>query len=1123
MAKQQNDKAKTKSRVDRWKELRKLWNQNVKGWVVLLEQLDFDKVTSAGERVKLCCPYHNDNNPSAEINLAKGYFRCYSGGCQRYEWDPIRFLSSPDHKVQRCASYSEALQLFKSHFHAKIAKAVVKEYEEDAAHRRRLRWVAECAQAKLDEAWAHPNNTEAAQNAVDWLKGRGIKDVSRHASLGLWPRLSDITAFVRGEGGTDEDLEHIKELFGQHFDIKYQDWVTFIYATDPVTPSAFKIRKPLTPAQEKALGDKQIHVLREKNGPMGAFGVLNPGYKDLLTNPAYQQAFVVEGEMDALSIYEQQEIHGSVTAVFLCLGGAGHNGADFLASTGINHVRIIGDDDEQEKKDAGEDGGLGFIDSVISRSYKVNCTAFVWPDDLVHPAGGKMDPDSAVHQFGFIPAYNAFLAEENYIYPHIWAFEQAQKKLNKVPPDDISSQTDITKGWAEKLHNEAERTAFLNRVHKDYEDVTPSDVKRALSQEEDTAEACVARIRNELMKRFHLHYYDGHSSKLSLWDPEDQITFIINPTRKDSIKQIAAKLEDGNILAWVRDHAGLPGYLPPLEGRDAVPAKWPQVMGQINMMMEEALVGLAKYAPSRPLALKGQGVHLDSLEEKNQGYLLSQYNMYHLEWNQEGSGLHKVTKLNGPSHGDEVFLVEKSQMASIGDWAKSIITCEADFFRPPKWNARQTLDHVFEIINTHWRFRHQVSDARTVALIPFYGYLLDAFVGKRVMLHLMGEAETGKSALLSLIAGALQLQQFCLCVNAHTEMDISVAALIQSHEGARMMVGVDEVNDPQDGSNQSQKVQQLYTALRGLAVQGYSRQGRGTPSHGAVYRELAFAAITASGTRIHDRMDDSRFKTIYMVRDPTLGSTQAKLARGYPAGFWDDLRHAIFYHSMHSAVSIVKRWRELNKKYADADSLPVASSRFKEGLYPLAAIAEEFGWDAHQYLYDFCDSRETEERASSYQTQGQDIFEAVLTMPKFPLDGEHDHRDVTLAEMLTNPTWRDNISSISGVCYDAPTKTLAVSWHAVHGYMSRFGNQFNAHRMHSAASSCRLYVDKSRAEKDGSIQRFRNSGIHGNRFDIFDVSEYVQKVSAGGSAGTDLEEVMADGIEIKDDEDLDFG
>lgn len=1118
MAKTTNEK-KQKSRPDRWRELRGLWNQNAKEWVQLLESLNFEQVSIAGERLKLCCPYHNDSNPSAEISLTKGYFRCYSGGCNYYEWDPLKFLSSPDQKTQKLESYTAALQLFKTHFNAKISTNLAKDYAADFAHRRRLQWIAKCAQIKLDQAWHSTNNTESSQAAVDWLKGRGIVDCAPHASVGLWPRLSDITTFIRNQGGTDEDLDQIKELFGTHFDIRYQDWVTFIYATDPNTPSAFKIRKPLTDVQVKALGDKPMFFLHEKNGPKGFFGMLNPGYKDLIAHSDYHEARVVEGEMDALTIYDQQERNGSVSAVFFALGGQGHNGVDGLASVGIEQVLIIPDDDEAAKKATGEDGGSGFVDRILTESYKSSCQIFTWPDDISHPQGGKMDPDSAVQTFGFVPTYNAFLTEGNYKYPHTWAWEQAEKRLDKLSEDDVRSQTDIAKEWARKLHNPAERSAFLKRVQSDYGDVAPSDVRRALSKDEDTAPACIARMRETLLQEYHLHYYDTSQSALSLWDSKEQTTFTVNPTRQDTVSLLTTRMPDGDLYAWARDEVGLPGYLPPIEGADAVPGKWMQVQGQLNQMLQEAVKGLAKYAPPRPTELKGQGIHLDKLRTHGYGYLISQYNMYRLEWDHTGQRLSKVTRMDGPSYKDDVFLIEPGQIDTIGDWAAPLISCEADFLSAPAWDAKETLGHVFQIINEHWRFRHQEADAMAIALYPFYGYILDCFDQKRVMFHLMGEAETGKSALLSMIAGARQLHKYTLCINAVTEMDATLAGVQSTYKGARMVVGLDELNDPHDNSHKSNAVKALYESLRGLSTQGHTRTIKGTPSGGSIHRALHIAAITASGTRIHDRMDDSRFKTFYMVKDSSVGSIQARLGKEYPDDFWPKLRHAIWYHAVHNAMAIAQQEQVIIKKYGDSDSLPIASSRFKDGLFPLAAIAEQFGWDSHEFLYNFCEARKTEEAAATFQTQGQDIFESLITIPQFPLEGEVDHRTVTIAEMLSNPSWRDNISSVSGVVYDAPTKTLAVSWYSIQGYMSRYGHQYGAANLHNTASSCRLFVDKSRAVANGSLARFRASGIHGNRFDIFDVSEYVRKTATVVGPGVKPPTTEFDVNDESDDDD----
>ena len=1095
---------KTTTRKKRWQNLRELWNQDGKTWVEFLETKNSHGASVAGERVKLCCPYHDDRSPSAEIHLTKGHFRCYSSRCNRYEWDPIKFLSHNDNKVFGFKSYGEALKEFKSFFNAKIPRNVLKEYEEDFAHRQRMRWVAKCAQLKLDEAWQNPHNTEAAQLAVDWLKARGISDSTHHGSIGLWPRLSDITAYVRNSGGSDDDLNAIRELFGTYFDIKYQDWVVFIYATDPSNPTAFKIRKPLTAAQVKALGDKPIFFLGEKNGVKGFFGMMNPAYAPLIGDSKYKEAFLTEGEMDALSVYENQVVTGQCDAIFLAAGGSGHNGADDLLGSGISQANVIGDDD---------DGGAGFLEGMLEKTHECAVRLFVWPDSLKHPSGQKMDPDSAIAQFGFIATMNEFYQAKNFIYPHTWAYDVASGALSKTASDDVRSQTEIAKSYAIKLHHNAERQEFLNLVNRAYSGVSPIEVKRAISDDEDNHLSTVKDIVQKILARYHLHYWDPATRRLSLWDKKQEFCFEIEPSRADSISFMVTQLCYGDVYSWIRDEIGLPGYLPPIEGKDAVPNKGRMVINDLRWCLEEALLRLPPLAPQRPSSLKGQGIHLEKVRETSHGYLVSGNRMYEIAWQQDGTALEKVTPLDGPSCKEDVFLVNRTQMSRLGDWADPIFTCEADFFRAPKWSAKETLDHVFKIINEYWRFRHQVADARMLAAYPFYSYMLDAFK-RRVQIHLLGEAESGKSSLLSMIAGGQQLHDYRLTQCAHTEMDATVSGLLQFYPGARMVVGLDELNDPNDGTPHSNKIKQLYVSLRGLAMHGSTTRLRGSAHFVSNTSDIGIATVTASGTRIFDPMDATRFKTVNLTKDATLGSVAARLANDFDPEFWPQLRHAIAYHSIHNAMAIAALADTIEKENVDPAKLPIKSSRFREGLYPLAAIVHQFGWDGHDFLYDFCKAREEEERETSRQTRGQDIFEAVLNIPTFSLDGERDHREVTIGEMLVNPSWRDNISSIPGVYLDSPTQTLAISWSHMEGHLRRLGGFYSSLNMQTIADSCRLYVDPSRSKRDGSLARFRNSGLLSSRFSIFNVSEYL---AARGTVTT--RSTKSDDFDISVDDD----
>ena len=157
----------------------------------------------------------------------------------------------------------------------------------------------------------------------------------------------------------------------------------------------------------------------------------------------------------------------------------------------------------------------------------------------------------------------------------------------------------------------------------------------------------------------------------------------------------------------------------------------------------------------RPTALWSQGIHLEGITGIDvPGYLVNGDRVYKLLWNMEGTQITTATELEGPADGDYVFDLEKRNLITVnakGAWLPCINKAE-DFFTKPKYTFIECYRRIYEIINTVCEFKHQENDTEFCTLLVFYSYILDA-MQTRVMTHLLGEFESGKSSLLSLIGG----------------------------------------------------------------------------------------------------------------------------------------------------------------------------------------------------------------------------------------------------------------------------------------------------------------------------------------------------------------------------------
>lgn len=290
------------------KKLRNLFPQPMGDWKSCLEMAGVTKIKITGQsRITMCCPFHNETNPSAHIYLDRKLFRCYAGSCNAYFTDPIKL-------VQKLLNipYRTAAEEFKTLFSRTDAlkKDDITFFSEEAIRYKRMSLLADAFHEYLVSVWMRTDLPEATKKTVEYLKvTRKISDVSSIASLGLFPRAADLPDLMKGD---KDDLDWAREFLSSYFYDQYKDNIVFIYsiAADEVT--AFKLRHPVT---------KEVRTIKDDSSPMGFFGLTNPGYQSLYNNEKFQQSLVVEGEFDQISIFKNQITTGVFNEVVVAAGG----------------------------------------------------------------------------------------------------------------------------------------------------------------------------------------------------------------------------------------------------------------------------------------------------------------------------------------------------------------------------------------------------------------------------------------------------------------------------------------------------------------------------------------------------------------------------------------------------------------------------------------------------------------------------------------------------------------------------------------------------------------------------------------------------------------------------------
>jgi hypothetical protein len=420
--------------------------------------------------------------------------------------------------------------------------------------------------------------------------------------------------------------------------------------------------------------------------------------------------------------------------------------------------------------------------------------------------------------------------------------------------------------------------------------------------------------------------------------------------------------------------------------------------------------------------------------KKNTGYLVNGKQVFKFQWNEERTKIVFCEELRAPVDGSHRFDLEPhgGLIPFIEDGWTELVKRASDLLDEPAYTAEDTFKRVFRIINENFGFEHQEVDALYCTALLFYNHLYDIIGGRRMLTHFTAEYESGKTTIMSLIAGHHQYKEINLCDHGRAPDQFTQAAFQQWYCNTRLVACLDEMNDKSNGTRDSEKKREFYMKTRSLATSGSMTVAQGSADGRGRSYIIRNSIITASGSLIHDEMDESRYNTIYMKKDPRRGSVVSKVAPIVRDG--ERLRRSVLLNSLHKAPQVHAEYHRLRAELSKR-SLPDEKSatpafimdRFAENLMPAAAILSAFGIDGVKFLERFRASRQKQTSSRVETSPGHSLIDLILATPftyKDDLSGT-----TTIKALLLSASQREDINRTrQGVYYDAVTQSLVLCW-----------------------------------------------------------------------------------------------
>lgn len=1063
-------------------EIRKLWKQPTTAWVSLLNTLGAQKVKESGDTIKLQCPYHPDTNPSGVLHPSKGYYRCFS--CGAYASDPIRFVNKYLH-----STYLEVARTFRDHF--KLEKLDIKKLDEAELEQHRMKMLNEVFHRYLCNVWLADKVPQNAATTVTWLKQRGITSVDMLGSLGMLPTSSDLQKLCAQLGATAEDIAWGTRLVGDYLNVTYMNCVTYTYATAPDEITAFKLRIP-GPSK-----DSVRFVRPRDNEELGAFGVITSAFYKHYASDKATRFIAVEGEHDALALTQGMLTQcADVDEVVVALGGAGHNGVDFMASLGFTDCRLIGDDDA---------AGDNYPSGVLSKTRKVAVQIFKWPQRIRNIVPGKIDPDEAVKAHTFPVVFQEICNRTNYVYATRWCIERAKDRVKGIHPDNILGLQEVGTEYGSVLQNDTERQVFADEFAKLCPAVPAADLLRKTKLQDDSALGFVEKIADWIRKHYQVTTWDCEKSILKLWNKKRKQYLYVAVDKPDAVTQFKRYTHRGSLYYWARDEIGLPSYFPAVDDPEAAQTALDKAELMIESSIQRAYAMLSSEAVDDSGGLiKGQGIHLDGVEHNKPGYVVNGNRVYRIKWNLELSAIQTVTELDGPSDDGIVFDLEhrRNLIEDMSQGWTSLIKCASDITQRAPYTAHQTFQMVHKLITTGFGFRNQEVDSLYCAGLVFYNHMYDVISGRRMLTHYQAQFESGKTTLLSVTANHTQLREFSLCDHALALDSFTQAGFYQIFTNTRLVSALDEMNDPDDGSPDSRNKKTFYQRCRTLATAGKATLSQGTVEGQGRAFHIRNNVITASGTAIVDAMDESRFNTINLKKNTNHSNVRLVLRNTFTLEEIEKLRLSVLLHSLNLAPRVKQRYDALynafGRRQAGDGSINIQNvDRFTENLMPMAAILDAFGLDGKQFIEDYRNTRKQQVYERNRSTVGHTVIDTVLNAPIPSRDEEHQFTNIK--SMLLDQNQRQKISSSKvGVYYDERSQCLGIVWSEVKQSLLKahqFRNKTPFSLKSDAEAAGEWHIDKEEAVKLGITARLMAAGMTSSSdvFSLITVGTLIEK------------------------------
>ncbi len=1035
-------KTKKKKGLTR-EQYKKIWNQiSTNEWLSICKDhhptSQFHKNSS--EIIKGCCPHpdHADNAPSFYIHTVEHRAKCF--GCGYFVSNPIELMSTIMGKTD-----VEALQFIQDNFNVQafLPKRLQADLEAQRTNQKAKNAIYQYTHDMLCDAIANPAAHAYATTAVDWLVNvRKVPQEHLHAlpvgimppllqlvdgmskkyqsNFHTWRKASKAKNAANKPGRAPEDFSGIASTYlaSCFKNSDYHGSIVFPLHSTPRDIARIKLRQPLAPGLDK----KFVIPEDDFEESLGIYGLGWNMYDTFFTQDNTKDGsrlytYLVEGEMDALTMMAQFMVNDSILFPIMSVGGTGGSRhiEPILQTTGVTKAFMIGDSPASN--------GDVIVKEWLSRVPEVHARVFTGWDKLVP----STDLDDAVHnpQIGYDKVLEVIWknAKDNFTFPWKWAYSQVVPVLDSIPDHDRRSLIEQAAEFGKYLQQRDERNSYIQEISDNYPQVPDKILQRAMARREDNELGFIAQCADALRDLFFVvgTRIRATGRYLILQHRRNKTFHEMRLNSGDTLSQELAPLV-GSVFHFVDQDVGFPSFL--THPRDSDRPIMSKTNKDLTSYMVEGVNELCHGTLDLQTAVRRkQGYHYIERERRdNLEYIVCGRDVFKIT--RDSTDAPTYVKLDGPTDEDLIFDVYTPGEPPPVSWYPGGLTTDL-LDEGTQIDLNQLFDNLVDYYKSAFTFKNQDVTSELLAALLMSYPIMDA-LERPVMLFITGDTRSGKSTLLATIAGNKVSTKLAKCRIYHPAYEIqdyTAPGLARSADLSSQVVVLDEfeLGDEDNGK----RAQSILSMLRAM-INGEVTRMRAKPdgvgiSTTTLRMPIIFAAITGA----EKPEDINRMIIIEMqqvegheapaqILDQKFGQAKIQeIAQG--------LNTAMYTHAM----TLRKHYYEISDVYREIEkSLPVAVDyRYMSSLFGPLAVMKMLGRDWKKFLINFVTKNEIMINIANTASVSEALLNRILNADVIY---NHDtHQSEAVGMLITNADRWDEINKATcGIFFDKTQSLL---------------------------------------------------------------------------------------------------